>query len=160
MTDYQKQRVYDVEHSIQAILDKVAASEDPYLLVVAGSTLIIPLERKFGRIEDIQAYVDLCCHVLKVVPPRVRARKTTHKAHYCAGEIAIPTNEAQAAGKTGWAMRETVVLHELAHHLARGDQHGAAFVGKFLSLIKEFMGSETWLLALSTFDSLGIDIKY
>lgn len=153
-------QAYSAEFAIRSVLDNVAASEEPIVITVAGSSLVIPLERKFGRIEDIQAYVDLCCHMIKATPPRVRSRKSIKHAHYQSGEIAIPTNETQAAGKSGWAMREIVVLHELAHHLTpncRDDGgHGSAFVATFLDLIKRFMGHETWLLAFSTFHSAGV----
>ena len=159
MADQTKQ-VYSAERAVRGVLDRVAASEDPITVTVAGSSLVIPLERKFGRIEDIQCYVDRVCDKVGCTPPRVRPRKSIKSAHYQGGEIAIPTNENQAAGKSGWAMREIVVLHELAHHLTRGDSHGGQFVGAFLKLIREFMGQETWLLALMSFDEAGVDIDY
>lgn len=159
MADQSKQ-VYSAEHAITAVLDRVAAIVDPVTITVAGSSLVIPFERKFGRIEDIQCYVDRVCDKIGCSPPRVRARASIKKAHYQLGEIAIPTNETQAAGKSGWAMREIVVLHELAHHLTPGQNHGPHFVGAFLDLIKQFMGQETWLLALSSFDQAGVDIDY
>lgn len=160
-------QAYSAEYAVRAVLDQVAASEEPFTVTVAHSSLVIPLERKFGTIENIQAYVDLVYQALSYPvgqAPRVRARKSIKHAHYSRGEIAIPTNETQAAGKSGWAMREIVVLHEVSHALSPGCHkdggHGPVFVGTFLKLIKRFMGYETWLLALSTFDQAGVDIDH
>lgn len=163
-------QAYTAEHAIWSVLDNVAASEEAFTVTVAGSSLVIPLERKFGRIEDIQSYVDRVWQVVNRnmgSAPRVRPRQSIRHAHASRSrnEIAIPTNEVQAAGKSGWAMREIVVLHELAHILnTSGDHsdggHGPAFVGWFLRLIREVMGYETWLLALSTFDHAGVDIDF
>jgi putative metallohydrolase (TIGR04338 family) len=45
---------------------------------------------------------------------------------------------------TGWAMRELVVLHEVAHHLCDGDgpAHGTDFVATFCALAATVMGPE------------------
>jgi len=162
-------QAYSAEHVVWSVLDKVAAVEEPFTMTVAGSSMVIPLERRFGTIENIQAYVDLVCQSVGEgsSAPRVRARKSIKAAHYSLGEIAIPTNENQAAGKSGWAMREIVVLHELAHHFDRRNGHhpasgghGPTFVGTFLGLIRGIMGYETWLLALSSFDQAGVDIDH
>lgn len=156
-------QAYSAEDAIYAVLDQVAASEEPLIVTVAGSSLVIPLERKFGTIENIQAYVDMVCQSVGQgsTAPRVRSRKSIKRAHYQHGEIAIPTNEKQAAGKSGWAMREMVVLHELAHHFNRSvGGHGPEFVGTYLGLIRAFMGYETWLLAVSTFDHAGVAIDF
>lgn len=164
-------QAYSAEYALRDMFDRVAASEEPFLVTVAGSSVLLPLERKFGTIDSIQAYVDLVCHQVGEgdTAPRVRARQSVRRAHYdrAKREIAIPTNETQAAGKSGWAMREIVVLHELAHHFDRREPHhkesnghGPTFVGTFLSLIRAFMGYEAWLLAISLFDGADVDIDF
>lgn len=165
--DKVSQTLYKAEHAICMVLDQVAASEEPVPVTVAGSSLVIPLERKFGRVEDVQAYVDLCCRVLRHREvPRVRKAHGNSKHAWGGGwrnEIQLPAAEDHAAGKgkhTNWALREVVVLHELAHCLTHTSGHGAEFAGTFLKLIREFMGTETWLLALSTFDAAGVDIDH
>lgn len=165
--DKVSQTLYKAEFAVREVLDQVAASEDPFTITVAGSSLVIPLERKFGRVEDVQTYVDLCCHVLgHRAVPRVRKSHGNSKHAHGGGwlnEIDLPTAETHAAGKgkhTNWALREIVVLHELAHCITRAGGHGPEFAGTFLKLIKEFMGTETWLLAVSTFDAAGVDIDH
>ena len=51
--------------------------------------------------------------------------------------IAVPDRQ------TTWALRELVVLHEIAHHLCRADPpHGPEFVATFCELAEAVMGPE------------------
>ena len=110
----------------------------------------LPTERKFACIESIQNYVDtvlelpgICdgpfCHAGWKV--NVRARQGTTAAHYCAGTIAIPLG---LGGRSKWALRELVVLHELAHHLSLGG-HGPEFRFAFATLASLAMAPEVGL---------------
>ena len=71
----------------------------------------------------------------------VRARRGVVAAHYehaddCA-RIAVPE------GRTTWALRELVVLHEIAHHLCVAEPpHGPEFVATFCELAGVVMGPE------------------
>lgn len=125
---------YDAEY----LLRDMFAREAP--VSIAGSTLTLPVERKFADLPSIQRYVS---RVLPVRTPTVRARKGTAKAHYWAvrNEIAIPETG------TRWAMREIVVLHECAHVLApAGSKHGPAFQEVFTDLLSQQIGPEAgWL---------------
>jgi putative metallohydrolase (TIGR04338 family) len=72
----------------------------------------------------------------------VRARRAATAAHYenhdGAGIIAVP--DCYAAG---WAMRELVVLHEVAHHLCDAQPpHGPEFVATMCTLTELVMGPE------------------
>jgi putative metallohydrolase (TIGR04338 family) len=58
----------------------------------------------------------------------------------------------------GWAMRELVVLHELAHHLTPGDQHGSAFVATFVELVAELVGTEAAFLLRSALLDAGVAV--
>jgi putative metallohydrolase (TIGR04338 family) len=53
-------------------------------------------------------------------------------------------------------MRELVILHELAHHLAPGDAHGAAFVARFVHLVGELIGDEAAFLLRSALLDAGV----
>ncbi len=111
-----------------------------------GVPLTLPPEARFASVDSIQAYAD------RVVGPgvvRVRARAGAAGAHYESGPagpvVAVP------AGRDGaWALRELVVLHELAHHLvaeagADGAAHGPSFTAALVDLASRVMGPEAGL---------------
>lgn len=138
--DFQRARVYKAEHCFAALLDKSA--ENPQIFM-AGSTLVLPPEAKFSTPATVQAYVDRALNNAAVIDrygsSRVTVRKRigAHSAHYKLGEIAVPDAK--------WALRETVILHELAHHFS-GDGHGPQFVGAYLELIGAAMGVQAQLV--------------
>ncbi|CKS55431.1 Uncharacterised protein [Mycobacterium tuberculosis] len=75
-------------------------------------------------------------------PVRVRARRAATAAHYenhgGTGTIAVPDRHT-----AGWAMRELVVLHEVAHHLCQvPPPHGPEFVATVCTLTELVMGPE------------------
>jgi putative metallohydrolase (TIGR04338 family) len=150
VTDFQKARVYAAEQAVRKILDEAL---DYPMYEAFGSTVVVPsTEKRFGNLGAVQVYIDLVlAHedvqraypVRAAQPIKVRHRKGNRKAHYSWGEIAI--HVAPRLGDN-WAMREIVVLHEIAHHLAFWDSHGPAFVGAFEFLIRTFMGPEAALI--------------
>ena len=77
------------------------------------------------------------------VPVAAGTRRAATAAHYenrdGTGIIAVPER-----GAAGWAMRELVVLHEVAHHLAADSApaHGPQFVATFCELAATVMGPE------------------
>jgi putative metallohydrolase (TIGR04338 family) len=88
------------------------------------------------------------------VPPSIRHRTGGTRAHYetAEGVIAIPSDHM-------WAMRESVVLHEIAHHLcvtghsrALHDRH---FTTTMLTLVREQMGHEAELLLRTGYQAAG-----
>lgn len=88
-------------------------------------------------------------------PVRVRDRAGDTQAHYSRGVIAVPTHTIGSS----WALRELVVLHELAHHLAStGGSHGPAFVGEFVELVSEIISPEAGLLLRVTMYDEGVQI--
>ena len=71
----------------------------------------------------------------------VRARRGATAAHYerfdDGAAIAVPD------GRSTWALRELVVLHEIAHHLCDAEPpHGPEFVATFCELAEAVMGPE------------------
>lgn len=132
-----------------------------------GSPLRIPEERRFADIDSVQAYVDAVLSLIGVVthwpgvgPVRVRERSGDRRAHYSDGVIALPLR-----GLVGerWAARESVVLHEVTHHLVAQTRPGAAahgpeFCGDEIRLVEIVLGPEAALLLRASFDGAGVPV--
>jgi len=145
--------VYAAENLVLAMLDR--AHQVP-VVPVAGSTITLPVERRFASVESVQSYLDAVLRLRWVRarwpdagPVLVRRRRGTSRAHYSRDEAAGPTIAVptQVAG-TAWALRELVVLHELAHHLTDPAfaPHGPEFVGTLLDLVDGVVGAEAAFL--------------
>ena len=150
--DAQRARVYRAEDAWADRLD--AARRGAVLAQVGGSALVLPGERRFGTLE---AVADYCARVLalpEVVgvaghldPPRLRERRGARSAHWePPGVVALPVPQRGEP----WALRESVVLHELAHHvgelsgLSRG--HRPPFPAVALLLVRAVLGDEAALV--------------
>jgi len=145
--DVQRARVYRAEDAWAARLD--AARRGAPRAVVAGSRVLLPAERRFGTLAAAEGY---CAAVLALpdvaavaaLPaPRLRVRRGARRAHWEApGTIALPV---PPHGEP-WALRETVLLHELAHHVGelagRSRGHGAPFPAVLLLLVQAVLGEE------------------
>ena len=120
-------------------------------------------DERFVAPADVQRYVDRVLEHLRTSgkdyggfefqPVTVRARQGKTKATYAFGVISIPPFEVGGS----WALRASVVLHEIAHHLSGGDGHGASFRATFMRLLED-VGKPVWaeLLHLA-FASEGLD---
>lgn len=139
--DRQRSRVYAAEQAWSMRLD--AARLGARRAVVAGSNIVLPVEVRFGSLDAAARYAEDLLRRWDVPPVVVRARRGQARAHWEApGTVALPWPER---GET-WAMREAVVLHELAHHLAfhlDGEQgHGPAFPARLLELVGAALGEQ------------------
>jgi putative metallohydrolase (TIGR04338 family) len=158
LRDFQQAKVYDAEHLVHRIFDRSA--EYP-IIEVAGSHLTLPVERRFGAIDAVQRYVDQLLGLGWVagMPVHVRERAGSAQAHYQrAGSImAVPGYRAGS----GWALRELVILHELAHHLAPDIEiaHGGGFVDRMMTLVDGVIGPEAALLLRITMLDVGVVMK-
>jgi putative metallohydrolase (TIGR04338 family) len=161
--DAQRTKVYAAEQLVRRIFDR-AARTGCHTLDLHGSRLTLPIERRFASVESIQAHAEAVLALGWVraewaraaVPVRVRSRNGQARAHYerANATIAMPPYE----GNRAWAMRELVVLHELAHHLEPDPAsavHGPAFVHRYACLVSEVIGPEAGLLLRSTMHSEG-----
>ncbi|WP_067826482.1 TIGR04338 family metallohydrolase [Nocardia inohanensis] len=133
-----------------------------------GSQLTLPVERRFASVESVQSYVDkvLALNWVRAqwdragVAVTVRSRAGTKAAHYEAdgSVLAVPLH----AGGTAWALRELVILHELAHHVDPGPgetaPHGPEFCARYLELVDGVIGPEAALLLRTTLYSCGVRI--
>lgn len=162
--DAGRSRVYAAEQSLHRLLDAADATgvRTVHLL---GSSLELPVERRFASIASVQAYVDrvLALNWVRASwaaaerPVRVRARRGQDRAEYFAvlAEIAVPLHRTANGVSTAWALRELVVLHELAHHLGGGG-HGRPFRDCFLTLVTELVGPEAGLVLRAAFADQGL----
>jgi putative metallohydrolase (TIGR04338 family) len=158
--DPQRARVYEAEISLTRMIDR----RDDFPVVSAfGSRLVVPDDRKFGDLESVQRYVDAVLALNWVrelapgrasVPARVRARAGATKAEYdhTSSTIAVPPHRVGG----GWAMRELVVVHEIAHHLTPGAGHGPPFVTVLLVLVEGLVASEAAFLLRSALLEAGV----
>ena len=137
--DSQRARVYAAEETWALRLD--AARRGARKAVVGGSTVTLPEELRFGTLEAAQQYADH--HASGLPPVGLRPRKGQRAAHYePPGDIALPL---PPYGEP-WALRESVLLHELAHHLAfhtdGSADHGPSYTACMLDLVARAMGEE------------------
>ena len=144
--DSQRAKVYAAEEFVRTLFDRSAEHGDP-VVEFFGTRLTLPPEARFESAESVQRYVDEVLAQPAVrgrwhpTPLRVRSRRGATAAHYerTGGDATIAVPEGRAA----WALRELVVLHEIAHHLTESDPpHGPEFVATFGELTAMVMGPE------------------
>lgn len=146
--DTQRSRVYAAEEFVRTVFDR-AAEHGSGAIDFFGDPITLPPEARFGSVESVQRYVDevLCLPAVAqrwpgTGPVRVRPRRSATAAHYENGDgqavIAVPERASN------WALRELVVLHEVAHHLCDGSgpAHGPRFTETFCALAAAVMGPE------------------
>jgi putative metallohydrolase (TIGR04338 family) len=139
--DTQRAKVYAAEEFVRTLFDR-AAEHGNRVVDFFGTQLTLPPEGRFATAAAVQRYVDdVLAHVGTDRPLRVRARRGATAAHYERTDddatIAVPDR------RTSWALRELVVLHEIAHHLSDVEPpHGPEFVATFCELAEAVMGPE------------------
>jgi putative metallohydrolase (TIGR04338 family) len=145
--DTQRSKVYAAEEFVRILFDR-AGEHGNRAIEFFGTNLTLPPEARFSSAETVQRYVDDVL-TLRSVRDRwrntatltVRPRRGLSAAHYerddAGAVIAVPERQ------TTWALRELVVLHEIAHHLCDADPpHGPQFVATFCELAEAVMGPE------------------
>lgn len=146
MSDRFRQSVYRAEDQWSSVIDRGGAVD------FFGSLVQVPIQVRFGTLEDVRAYVHHVCTLHDVVIPEVRHRKGGSRAHYEPGVIAIPSSHP-------WAMRESIVLHEVAHHVCvlhhASSDHDANFTATMLTLVESRMGPEAALLLRTGYHNAG-----
>jgi putative metallohydrolase (TIGR04338 family) len=148
--DSQRTKVYATEEFVRTLFDR-ASEHGNRVVEFFGTQLTLPPEGRFGSVLSVQRYVD---DVLGLDNVRqrwpdagavtVRDRRGITAAHYERRDddekgavIAVPDRHIT------WALRELVVLHEIAHHLCRAEPaHGSEFVATFCELADAVMGPE------------------
>jgi putative metallohydrolase (TIGR04338 family) len=145
--DAQRSKVYSAEQFVRTLFDR-AGERGSRSVDFFGAQLTLPPEARFASVDSVRQYV---ADVIAMAAVRarwpsatqlaVRGRRGATAAHYeydaGAATIAVPDRE------TTWALRELVVLHEVAHHLSRAEPpHGPEFVATFCELAELVMGPE------------------
>jgi putative metallohydrolase (TIGR04338 family) len=145
--DAQRAKVYAAEQFVRTLFDRVREHGNG-TVEFFGANITLPPEARFASVDSVQRYVD---DVLGLPSVRtrwpgagvlaVRARRGVTAAHYeydgHLATIAVPDRHST------WALRELVVLHEIAHHLCRSEPpHGPEFVAEFCELTEAVMGAE------------------
>jgi putative metallohydrolase (TIGR04338 family) len=145
--DLQRSRVYAAEQFVRTLFDR-AAEHGSQAVDFFGTQLTLPPEARFGSVTSVQRYVDSVLRHPAVqlrwpdaAPLAVRARRGVSAAHYeyidGTATIAVPER------RSTWALRELVILHEIAHHLCHAEPpHGPNFVAAFCELAGLVMGAE------------------
>lgn len=165
--DTQRSRVYDAEILVRGMFDR-ADEFGARTVELHGSQLTLPVERKFASVESVQTYADRVLALNWVrgqwdrsaLRVHVRPRAGATAAHYehDGATLAVPLH---AHGKA-WALRELVILHELAHHLdpdhAGHAPHGPEFCSRYLELADGVIGPEAALLLRTSMYSCGVRI--
>ncbi len=145
--DTQRSKVYAAEQFVRTLFDR-ADERGNRSVDFFGAQLTLPPEARFGSVDSVRRYVVDVMGLPSVQlrwptahPLAVRARRGVTAAHYefdgTVATVAVPDRH------TTWALRELVVLHELAHHLSRAEPpHGPQFVVAFCELAEVVMGAE------------------
>ncbi len=145
--DTQRAKVYAAEEFVRTVFDR-AAEHGSRTIEFFGTNLTLPPEARFSSVESVQRYVDdvLALGSVRARWPdiaalTVRSRRGRTAAHYerdvDGAVIAVPQRG------TRWALRELVVLHEIAHHVCDAEPaHGPEFVATFCALAEAVMGPE------------------
>ncbi|MGW0250296.1 TIGR04338 family metallohydrolase [Nocardia goodfellowii] len=164
--DSQRAKVYDAEQLVRGVFDR-ADEFGSRTVDLYGSQITLPIERRFASVDSVQAYADkvLALNWVRAqwdrasVPVRVRSRAGATAAHYEAADavLAVPLH----TGGTAWALRELVVLHEIAHHLGAASEaaHGPEFCSRYLELVDGIIGPEAALLLRSTLLNCGVRLN-
>jgi putative metallohydrolase (TIGR04338 family) len=143
--DTQRSKVYAAEEFVRTLFDR-AGEHGNRSVEFFGASLTLPPEARFASVESVQRYIDDVLGLVRerwpaIAPLTVRPRRGTAAAHYERDDdgaaIAVPDR------RTNWALRELVVLHEVAHHLCEADPpHGPEFVATYCELAEAVMGPE------------------
>ncbi|MBY4570037.1 hypothetical protein ACN95_08390 [Gordonia sihwensis] len=161
--DQTRRRLYDAERLVLRMFERAGGT---HTVQLAGTELTLPAEARFGSVDDVSAYARRVLALPSVraeftraiVPVRVRTRRGERAAHYerATATIAVPDS---AGGR--WALRELVVLHELAHHLDEvgAPAHGPAFVGALIGLVERVLGPEAALVYRVVFGDSGLSAR-
>jgi putative metallohydrolase (TIGR04338 family) len=160
-TDTWRSRVYSAEDQFSSLLDRGGVID------FFGSRIQVEPQRRFGELESVRRYVERVTQIIasqypkycSVDPPRIRARKGVAKAHYeyTTKTIALPVADQ-------WALRESVILHEYAHHLTSVEQsqgrasHGPEFTAAMLALVDSVLGESAALLLRTGYQEAGVPI--
>jgi putative metallohydrolase (TIGR04338 family) len=165
--DGQRSRVYRAEDAWAGRLD--AARRGAALATIGGSAVLLPAELRFGSLAAASAYAE---QVLRLPPvaalassstalpaPVLRLRRGQRAAHWeRPGVVALPVPRHGEP----WALRQSVLLHELAHHVGeltgRAAGHRPPFPALVLLLVQAAMGDEAAFALRVAYGEEGVEV--
>ncbi len=156
--DSDRQQVYSVEDAWAHALDRGGQVD------FFGSQITLPKQRILGDLNALQhtAHGWLSSAACAAWYPAceglvIRPRKGRSRAHYeSTGVIAIPVQSA-------WACRESVLAHEVAHHLSWQSQlspHDANFRLAMTRVAEIAFGPQAALLLRAGYDGAGLAVAH
>ncbi|WP_168698410.1 TIGR04338 family metallohydrolase [Gordonia paraffinivorans] len=153
--DTGRAKFYEAERLVHRLFDNAPSSRTVQL---AGTQITLPAEARFASADAVGDYVRRVLDLPAVrdrfaraaEPVSVRERRGRRAAHYerrapASGDGAVEAEIAIPSSSDGrWALRELVVLHEVAHHLddSEGPGHGRGFVLTLIELVGLVLGPE------------------
>ncbi|MCM3897290.1 MULTISPECIES: TIGR04338 family metallohydrolase [Gordonia] len=162
--DTRRERFYEAERMVFRMFERAGGT---HTVQLAGTELTLPVEVQFASVDSVRDYVGRVLSMPSVkqrfdaasTPVSVRARRGHRSAHYARRvdsdqrEIAIPDS---TEGR--WALRELVVLHEIAHHLddSDGPAHGREFATTLTELVGVVLGPEAEFVYRVVFADSGL----
>ncbi|MGC4961740.1 TIGR04338 family metallohydrolase [Gordonia sp. DT218] len=163
--DTGRAQMYAAERIVHRMFDHAGSAANGRMVELAGARVTLPSEASFASVESVADYVTRVLTLPAVseefaraaLPVRVRRRRGHRSAEYRrtpdGAEIAVPTS---AEGR--WALRELVVLHEIAHHLddSTDASHGRGFVITLIELVGRVMGPEAAFVYRVVFADSGV----
>ncbi|MFE9575368.1 TIGR04338 family metallohydrolase [Nocardia sp. NPDC006044] len=142
--DLHRSRVYRAEQRLWNLLDDADRTGER-IVELSGTPICLPVEKRLPDIDAVAAYLDRVLALRPVrhrygragLPLTVRARAHGHYEPATA-TIAISMHDPRA-------VRELLLLHELAHHLQppRAPGHGPEFCRVYSDLIHHVMSPQT-----------------
>jgi putative metallohydrolase (TIGR04338 family) len=151
--DVGRARFYAAERLVLGMFDRAGSNRTVQL---AGTELTLPAEARFASVESVRD------HVIRVLdlpgvrerfdrasqPVTVRERRGHRSAHYESMSGQVPQIAIPSATGGRWALRELVVLHEIAHHLddPATPAHGRSFAITLTDLVGLVLGPEAGLV--------------
>ena len=156
--DSERQRVYAAEDAWSKVLDRGGAVD------FFGSRFIVPTQRILGDLralrqtaqawlssQECRAWYPSCG------PLEIRDRKGQMRAHYePTAVIAIPVQSA-------WACRESVLAHEVAHHLSWSTHevpHDRHFRLAMTRVAEIAFGPQAAVLLRASYDGAGLAVAH
>jgi len=145
--DRDRAAVYAAEDQWNAILDRGGRVN------FFGSTLYVAPQLRFADLPSVERYVESVLVRMECVGAsvKIRQRKGGTRAHYSDGVIALPIQHL-------WSGRESVILHELAHHLNAGEEpaHGSMYRAHMIALVRTVQSAESALILSTAYREAGL----
>jgi len=157
-------------YEAESVVHNLFAAPGP-TVEIAGTHLTLPPEARFGSVDSARRYItqvlgrdSIRRHFPRAqVDVEVRSRRGHRSAHYeaPADTSAVPRIALPEMADGRWALRELVVLHELAHHLTEPGHpaHGPEFASTLIDLVTDVLGPEAGFVYRVILTDSGVTVR-